>query len=286
MKTLCLLLLCASLAACDKTPAPATSGKTTGTPESRSRDEEAILMRAVFGKHYRAASGDALAELRDFGQRGGHSTYVVTAYGHTILPNGDTVLVANAEGAEDDGQANSGMATLGLLNVFFLRQNGAHWKVLKRHENIAEFGSNGHIGDVRWAMLAPGKPALAIEDYQFGNGYNRNALFIFDLADPSWHNLTDGIPIHTDNDGACDQTKNQCWNVSGAWHVAAPVGGAVYGDLLFKFSGQLSKAKDPGHEEDGADVERVNTTVHAKARYAFDGKHYRLVEGKNVVPSL
>ena len=71
------------------------------------REREVPMMRAVFGKDYRAGSEDALADLTDPENRTEKLSYVVSAVGHKILPDGRVILLVNAETANTEGTAES-----------------------------------------------------------------------------------------------------------------------------------------------------------------------------------
>ncbi|MET3132531.1 hypothetical protein AAKU55_002805 [Oxalobacteraceae bacterium GrIS 1.11] len=291
-KPLC-LLLCATLGACSKPEAPAAAPVPVPAPAAPAKPApsadqrvEALLMRAVFGKAYRAASADALTQLAEPEQPGKRGNYVVNPVAHTILPNGETVLVANAQSAGADGDAESGHPVPGLLNVFFLKQTAAQWQVLKRQENIATLGASGQIGQAVWTRLGADLPALAMRHGDTAMGSSIEFLSLFDLGADTMRDLTESISIHSDNDGACQPDTDKCWNISGAWHFAPSAAGARYDDLLIDFSGESGEAKPHAELKEGDKVVRIVSKIHASARYAFDGKSYQLVEGENVVPGF
>lgn len=286
------LLLCA----CSKPPAPApatvaasvvASATPTSSTPANPKQDEAVLMQAVFGNGYRAERAEALAQLPDPDDRKAVGNYVVSAVAHTVLADGLTVLVANAEIADDDGKADSGHASPGLLNVFFLKQQAGKWTVLKRHENISAIGSFGQLGTVSWIKLASGKSGLAVVGGFTGQGYNTEQLTLFDLSETSVAEVADGIELHSDNQGACGPDTSECWDVSAKWSFVAPATPGPYDDLLLVFSGSSSVAREGSKPKPGADdVERSVTPVKGRARYAFDGKSYKLVEGENLVPGV
>ncbi|WP_317202183.1 hypothetical protein [Janthinobacterium sp.] len=291
LKPLCLLLLCAAASACSQAEAPAAappaaSATATAAP---SADEQlaAQLMAAVFGKDYRPGHGDALTALPDSSDRKSIAPYVVTAVAQRVLADGTAVLVANAENADDNGEAESGHASPGLLNVFILKRDGAAWRVLKRHENVDTLGADGHFGEVLWLQLAPGKAGLGILHGDTAQGYTMQQLSLFDLGAETLRDLSNGISVHSDSEGACGPETDKCWDISGAWRFAPARGDSAYQDLLIDFSGHSEAAQaDQAAPRGEATRARVRTAVHASARYAYDGKSYQLVEGENVVPEF
>lgn len=295
-----ILLLCGAIAACSEqsTPAAPQNGAQTITQKSSgavvTRDDagslDARLMRAVFGPAYDAASRMAKVSLPDPDRRGKSALYFVQASAHTTLPDGVTVLAANALPPGDDGASapDPSHATQGLLNVFFVKQQAGTWSVVRRHENVGAFGSHGNLGAIRWVTLAAGKPGLAIGNFYTGQGQTIDQLALFDLGDAGLAQLAAGIDLHSDNDGACEDDTAKCWNVDGKYSFVAPRKPGPYDDLLIVFSGQI----EAGPENSVADrdnmtpVKRVTTPLRGQARYAFDGKRYTLVEGKNSVSEL
>src|SRR5262249_1914842 len=135
--------------------------------------------------------------------------------------------------------ANSGHASSGLLNVYFLCHDGAQWKVLRRHENIAALGSFGRVGSAEWVTLASNKPGLAMLHGGIWQGYQITLLDLFDLGSRDIRNLTDeSINIHSENDGACGPDTEECWNISGKWHFSPGKPDSPYGDLVVEFTGE------------------------------------------------
>ncbi|WP_150127735.1 hypothetical protein [Janthinobacterium psychrotolerans] len=318
---LALLLACSLLGACsDKTAtapaapapvpapvaaapveAPAASAPAVAkndemrTPEARARDRklEAAMMLAIFGKHYRPGSEDALADLRDPDSKEAKAdklSYVLSAVSHKLLPDGRAILVANAETANTEGQAESSHASPGLLNVFYLAPKGKPgdeaWQVVTRLENITALGSSGQLGDVHWVMLGAGKQGMAIRNGYTGQGYTITQLALFELGADTVTELAGSIDLHSDNDGACGPETQDCWLVDGNWHFAAARDGGAYDDLLVDFTGASQKIKPGVQVKENEDPPRVITQLNGRARYAFDGKTYKLVEGKNIVPGV
>ena len=271
-------------------PPVATAAKTEdmNTPEARER--EAGMMRAVFGKEYRDDSDDALADLPDPDKHIDKLSYVVSAVSHKVLPDGRAILVANAETANTEGTAESAHASSGLLNVFFLAPKGqpgdGQWKVVKRLENIAALGSSGQLGEVHWVTLGANKPGLAIRHGYTGQGYTITQLALFEIGDGKVTALDGGIDLYSDNMGACTPDMDECWLVDGSWRFAPARDGGAYDDLLIDFKGSSEKIKPGATVKPDQDPPRIATPLNGHARYAFDGKGYKLVEGKNPVPGI
>ena len=265
------------------------------TPEARARDSKqaAAMMLAIFGKNYRPDSDDALADLPDPDSKDAKAdklSYVVSAVSHKLLPDGRAILVANAETANTEGSAESGHSSPGLLNVFYLAPKGKPgdeaWQVVTRLENIATLGSSGQLGEVHWVMLGAGKQGLAIRHGYTGQGYTITQLALFELGTDKVTELDGGIDLHSDNEGACGPEMDNCWLVDGNWHFAAARDGGAYDDLLIDFTGASRKIKPGVQVKDDQEPPRLITQMNGRARYAFDGKKYKLVEGKNIVPGV
>ena len=271
-------------------PPAATAPRTEAMNTPRAREREAGMMRAVFGKDYRSDSDDALADLSDPDNHIDKLSYVVSAVSHRLLPDGRAILVANAETANTEGTAESAHASSGLLNVFFLAPKGqpgdGQWKVEKRLENIAALGSSGQLGEVHWVTLGANKPGLAIRHGYTGQGYTITQLALFEIGDGKVTALDGGIDLYSDNMGACTPDMDECWLVDGSWRFAPARDGGAYDDLLIDFKGSSEKIKPGVTVKPDQDPPRIATPLNGHARYAFDGKGYKLVEGKNTVPGV
>ncbi|MDN2708494.1 hypothetical protein O0880_03560 [Janthinobacterium sp. SUN118] len=271
-------------------PPSATAPRTEDMDTPQAREREAGMMRAVFGKDYRDDSDDALADLSDPDNHVDKLSYVVSAVSHKLLPDGTAILVANAETANTEGTAESAHASSGLLNVFFLAPKGqagdGQWRVVKRLENIAALGSSGQLGEVHWVMLGAHKPGLAIRHGYTGQGYTITQLALFEIGDGKVAALDGGIDLYSDNMGACTPDMDVCWMVEGSWRFAAARNGGAYDDLLIDFTGASEKIKPGVTLKPDQDPPRIATPLNGHARYAFDGKGYKLVEGKNTVPGV
>lgn len=271
-------------------PPSATSPRTEAMNTPQAREREVGMMRAVFGKDYRSDSDDALADLPDPDNHVDKLSYVVSAVSHKLLPDGSAILVANAETANTEGTAESAHASPGLLNVFFLAPKGTpedgQWQVVKRLENIAALGSSGQLGEVHWVMLGANKPGLAIRYGYTGQGYTITQLALFEIGDGKVASLDGAIDLYSDNMGACGPETDECWTVKGNWRFAPARNGGAYDDLLIDFKGASEKIKPGVAVKQDEDPPRIATPLNGHARYGFDGKGYKLIEGKNPVPGV
>ncbi|MBC7405464.1 MAG: hypothetical protein H7252_07245 [Cytophaga sp.] len=262
-------------------------GAKVDTPLTAEQKLYAELMQTIFGENYRLESRDALAELPDVNNCKINTVYVINAIAHTVLSTGEPVLVANAEVAREDGTAFSSNASPGILNVFILKKTDDKWQLIKRHETVATLGSFGQLGDIVWTDLAQGKPGLAVLHGGTWQGYSIVTLSLFDLGAEQLHDLIgESIAIHSDSDGGCNPEEGKCWSVTGDWQFSASRTGAVYDDIVIKFSGEKSQPQVTGREPPPEGVKRVMTKIKNLARYAYDGKRYQLVVGENVVPGI
>ncbi|PHV20857.1 hypothetical protein CSQ92_15805 [Janthinobacterium sp. BJB446] len=271
-------------------PPAATAPRTEAMNTPQAREREVGMMRAIFGKDYRSDSEDALADLPDPDNHVDKLSYVVSAVSHKLLPDGRAILVANAETANMEGTAESAHASSGLLNVFFLAPKGqpedGQWQVVKRLENIAALGSSGQLGEVHWVMLGANKPGLAIRHGYTGQGYTITQLALFEIGDGKVTALDGGMDLYSDNMGACTPDMDECWMVEGKWRFAPARNGGAYDDLLIDFKGASEKIKPGVTVKPDEDPPRIATPLNGHARYAFDGKGYKLIEGKNTVPGV
>lgn len=246
-------------------------------------------MKAVFGNDYRPETGDALTMLPDSdpANRKVLSRFVVSPVANMVLKSGETVLVANAEVADDKGEASSGHPSPGLLNVFVLRQADGKWTVLKRHENIDTLGAFGHFGEVSWPVVGKEKQGMAVMSGDSGGGFSGDWVSFYDITGGDVRPLTPAsIAIHGDNDGNCDkELSGDCYSMSGKWSFAEPKAAGDYFDLIIAFKGEEST--QPGDEERKPTGPRVvNKKIDSTLRYTFDGKGYKLEDGTNPVPGF
>lgn len=269
-------------------PQPVAATPALLPPMTPQEQERAVMMQAVYGDNYRPATRDALVSIAV--RRGDQDTSVrffIDAVSHSQLANGDTVLVANGVEMGEGGVRMDGHVSGGFLNVFILRQADGKWRVIKRHENVAEFGNFGSVGEVQWVTLTSGKPGLAVVTEHAGGGYFMHSLALFDPAAEVMQNIGSMLVSSGGVDACAHEPEHACWSILGKWRFAPSKKQAAYDDLVFEFAGMHIKPREPRNpalEEDAWDP--VTTAVKASARYAFDGKEYQLVEGENPVPGL
>jgi hypothetical protein len=215
--------------------------------------------------------------------RSEQASFVITPVARARLKTGETVLVANAEFADSDGQSMSTHASPGLLNVFFLAQSQERWVTLSRHENIAELGSHGGFGKFEWVQLGPDKPGFAIEHGWSGQGYMISLVALFEIRNLTVHALTpNSIKIYSDNLGACEEDTPECWGISATWRLS-PEPDQPYSSLHLVFSGEETKLPSDQDDSKKSSQKRLVTKLRSAAKYQFDGKQYELVEGENIV---
>lgn len=271
----------ASQAASASVASPSAPASVSADP-ANDKKLHAELMAAIFGPKYRPASGDALASLPDINERHKLSEYLLTAEASHMLEDGRMVLVANAQPPAADGPSHG---QPGLLNVYFLRKTGNSWQVLQRFENLAEMGSNGVFGAVEWLNLAPAKPAFLLHHGWTGQGQTISSFSLFALGQDKVQELTpEGIPEHTDNDGDCLEDTDKCWNLEGKWRLEPARNASPYQDIIVDYSGEQSTRASANSSvassAASASVVRNSVKISEHARYGFDGKQYRLIEGK------
>jgi hypothetical protein len=188
-------------------------------------------------------------------------SYAVIPVAATVLESGDTVLIANGARAYKDGTAHTTDRSKGHLNIYFLRKENEKWKVLRRHENIAELGSYGEIGEVVWTTLAPGKPGLGVISEWTAHGYSSKTLSLYDLSSNDIHNLAPGgadtIEIHYDNSGNCEHGTDKCWGITGELRFSPSQNNAIYDDLVIEFSGEKPIEEDDEDEASGQDAQNI-----------------------------
>lgn len=286
---LCSLTLVFSLTACfgSHKPKAHAAAKPSYTKVDPKTITDASLMRAVFGKKYRFKLKNAFASLPDKEHPEITNSYLLSAYGHTVLPTGEAILVVNGEEADQNGQSMSFHASSGMLNIYVLRHKNKGWVVSNRYENFDMLGSDGNIGEVRWVNLGQGKTGLAMVSGGVWQGYVISWLSLYDVTNGNVRALNkQSFNLHSDNDNACGP-EAECWNIDGEMSFVSSPSAMEYDDLVLTFSGTRSKPK--GDVTEGTDpdkIERTETNVHGRARYHFNGKTYALVEGQNIVPDI
>jgi hypothetical protein len=283
------------LSACSRKepPAPPAAAPVAQAPVAAkpatapaAEDPYAPLMRAVFGSRYRPEQGNALAPLPDPWVDGMQTPLLLTGIASTRLPSGVTVLAVAGEDVDNNGDPDSSLGQPAYLSLYLLREEGGQWRVLRRHENVAKLGSEGHVGKVSWVALGPGRPGLAIESRVANRGQANDQLSLFDPAAEKVV-LADGILIHSDNDDDCGDYRPKCWNNTAKWQLDSASGATPYHDLVLTIESKLRNAK-PGAieaaEQAGNDeIARDEWTGQSTARYVFADGQYRLREGRNEI---
>ncbi len=310
------LLLCALLCACREqrpTAAPAVAASASATAsasaaaaappaseavptppqptpeqveaEAAGMRERVVLMQAIFGAKFNPVHNAATMPLSVPEEPGKH-VYTIEPVAHTMLPNGDAALIANAVRGERGPDDNRVRAEGGLLNIFILRKTEGRWALLKHHPNIDRMGSWETIGRARFVQLAPGKPGLAMLHGFAMMDYAQRKLSLFDLtADPVRSLTGDGITIFFSTSGCVPEEENICSHIAAGWRFALPAGKADYNDLVLTFVGQDDGKKEARRKgQEGPVLASDITSLNGTARYAYDGKNYILVEGKNPGP--
>ncbi|WEF31539.1 hypothetical protein [Pseudoduganella chitinolytica] len=259
----------ASVPAAAPAPLPAAAA-----PQAPVQDRFALLMQAVYGNAYRAASGDALAPMPDPDNPAERWQMVLDGVSATELPTGETVLVVSGDSADENGTATGDLANPGALSLYLLRRQEGQWHVLRRHENVARLGSHGRIGKVSWVNLAAGKTGLAVEDRMANRGETAIHLALFDPTAERVADLTGGETlIRSDNDDDCDESRERCWHNVAQWRLVP--GAAPYYDLVLDIDSTTTVAQAGG--------QRQQRSERGTARYVFADGAYRLREGSNTV---
>lgn len=279
-----LLVACLILSGCSDKDTRQTQTSTEGAPQQlkvsapTTEAQLAELMKAVFGDKYNAAKSVAVGPLPDLEVRDETATYSITAHDSTMLPTGETVLLANALLVDQYGEVVDSHAASGLLNLYVLRKKSDQWEVIRRHENIDALGSFGNLGSSRWIQLGQGRTGLAMTHGGTWQGYTIEILDLYDISNGDVRKLTkEGINMHSDNSGGCSP-EVECWDVSGKWTLEPTVDANAYPDLMITFTGE---------ERDIVEgAEREAKPINMKARYRFDGSAYKLVEGANPARSF
>lgn len=252
--------VCACLPAAAATPDP-------------SREE---LMKAVFGQQYRAATGDALTKLPRLATPRKMRYYRVKPLTTTVLNTGETVLVAQADYAEQNTENdNEAIEDETLLNVFLLRQTAGKWSVLRRYENFMYRGENSGPGSILFPMLNKDRQGLAVVNHVSDHGCSSRTLYLFDLGQASLRSLTEGISTAStynrhcgDDDAAPDESTTS------KWYLAPPKqANAAYNDVVVVSVTETTAVATPGQPKPVTAVGKKVTL-----RYAYDGKQYRLLD--------
>jgi len=290
-----LALLCTALllAACAKAPkaAPevAPAQAQAQAPQAEAPAEKPVdpkvlrmmeLLRVVYGD--KAAHEHYLdVELPDADKRDEIGVYRLQPVAMHELPDGRVVVVANAQMVDTNGDAMAPHVSPGLLNAYILRKEAGQWKVEARHENVASLGSSGSFDEVEWVALGEGKPGFIVHHGGIWQGYSISLIAVFDLADGSMKDLAGDVSLSSDSEGACGPETAHCWSVEGKWKFEKR-DGAPYDDLVLRFTGYDESRAENAPET----TERARKELKGMARYKYDGGHYVLVEGENIVPGV
>lgn len=199
--------------------------------------------------------------------------YVMTPLSAISLSSERAVLVVNS--SPDDYSH----ATRGLLSVYTLQRSGDDWEVLERHEGIAELGSNGQVGELKWVMLAPGKPGFIISSGGIWQGNWQNAAVIFDLA--AGVRQLGSFREAGGND--CIPSNGQCWEVESRMRFVDSEPSADYRDIVVDFT---DKRYSVVEDNNGSYIKQPQGSVAKRARYHYDGQQYVMQSGSNPVPDI
>ena len=159
-------VLGASLAGCSREADPATPAATSastvqpapagallgeGIKLPEATDHE--LMTANYGETYNPGKNRAHAAIEN---NDNYKHALLSFVSAQSLPGERTAVLVNGAPADEEGNDLTSHAASGVLNVYILRRNGQAWELLGRHERQGEFGSMGHIGEVKWTELGSG----------------------------------------------------------------------------------------------------------------------------------
>jgi len=298
MKVPAVLLLTAAILAlpgCARNDSGATDAPVVSPAAARaaelaaSKDPYAPLMRAVFGDDYQPAKGHAVEGIGDPDTFQKAYATIYTGATSTRLPSGETVLVVTSVATDENGDENPALPDPGRLSIYVLRQQGNEWNLVRRHDEVAQLGRVGFVGDLRWVMPAQGRPVLAVEHHESGQGYRGTWLSLFDPSKENVVDLTgDGIMTESDSTGACPVAVH-CWSARATWRFepAATAGG--YDDLVLSITGDEDDVSDEAKPDDEAEAEPApakKRSLASTARYVFQNGSYRLRDGANTLPSF
>ena len=281
--------LAAALAACSR-PAqvaapstPAAASASASAPILVQTQPAALpsnaLMQAIFGQSFNPAKGDGLAVLKDEGREG---YYLMTLVSSHLLPDGRVAVVVNGSPSDEQRNDQSGHTSSGILNVYFLRRDGAQWQVLERRESVESIGYSGLIGEVTWVMLAADKPGFVLSSGSSWQGYALRAASVFDLA--GGVRRLGAFSEMSSSAGACmPEMEKDCWDVSSTYRFVESPPSSAYRDIVVDFA---DKRFTVSEDDKGNFVEHPKSTTHKAARYHYDGKEYVLVSGENSVPEI
>lgn len=235
-------------------------------------------MRAIFGDGYDPKADNALALIA---YEGDDAYFLMSMVDFTELPDGRTIVAVNGLPSDENRTDMAAHASPGMLNVYALRREGAGWKVVERHENVASMGSMGNFGTVEWVNLGPGKHGLIVSSGGTWFGSSIREAGIFELGEEV--RPLGAYSQASDNAGACMPDTADCWDVGSTVRFTDSPQGGPYKDLLVDYKGMHYTVTE---DKDGNQVEHLNTRVQQTVRYHFDGKQYVLVSGTDPVPGI
>jgi len=256
-----------------------------------SKDPYAPLMRAVFGDDYLPAKGHAVEGIGDPDTFQKSYAPIYTGATSTRLPSGETVLVVTSMATDENGDENPALPDPGRLSLYVLRQQGGQWNLVRRHDDVAQLGRVGFVGDLRWVMPAQGRPVLAVEHHESGQGYRGTWLSLFDPSKEKVVDLTgNGIMTESDSTGACPAAVH-CWSARATWRFEPTAHADGYDDLVLTIAGDEDevaddKAEDNANEADAVPAPAKTHSLAGTARYVFQNGSYRLRDGANTLPSF
>ena len=197
----------------------------------------------------------------------------------------DGLLVAVVSGApcsaDGDYESEHGAST---VNVYTLRREDGSWQVVARHEQVADTGTFGAAGDVKWVALGPGKQGFVVSSQTWDidmNAINGDAD-VFELAGGVRH--LGAIPQMQDEARGCAPEDRVCIDAQGLLHVAdEPVEGP-YRDLVLDFTGRRYTVTANGDDQAQDKIEHLQAQLRESARYRYNGKGYVLVAGTTPLP--
>lgn len=308
LKFISCLSVALGLCACQPSASPppnasSTASATNASPsislEKMSKAERdaliAQLMRTAFAEKYNAKLGGARVDLRNHEKGSARSLYELSHTDIFLLPDQQILLVANAQGVEDNGEIVVSHASSGLLNLlwFGAGEKPGTWKVNKRAENIAMLGSHGMFGRAQLSTFADKQSMLTVESGGTWQGYTVSQLNLFHITNQAAQGLG-SVLIHSDSEGGCVEETEHCWNISAAWKFVASQAGNLP-DLQLTISGVDENMPEdstggatggPAGREERQPATRLSQNVTGSARYGVKDGKYVLIQGENIVPSL
>ena len=277
------LLLLALATGCSDKPAPVAATPPTVIAAPAPSNE--VLMQAVFGKQYRPATKDALAELPMMEDHKKIRLFFVVPMATSVLASGETVLVARSTYAEELNEEKIEKPDFFdiYVSVYLLRETAGKWTVVKRNPNLMLRGFDEHPGSVLFLKLGKDIPGLALASGRNDEGCFNNEIHLFDLRDDPLRDLTgEGISTGSSMTGSCGATDLIPETETNAtWFLAPSKKPSAYSDIVMSFVTKTSATTgDESHPKQPASSKKDS------ARYAYDGKLYKLVSGDSPIDGL